>query len=189
MIFKELLIKMDFHDYARDKTDKLHDALLDSKLSSRFNSDWDINNYLGALGECLFSEWLSSERIIFRWNNDVFGESDDGDFIINGRKWDVKTAWRKESIDSLKDNYSLMLCHDQVGLHADNYFWIFVQGKDAYTSERAFLVGSLNQFQVRDFPVFKLIVGKNDSMSIVPTIKIPVNALVSLRDTLNIMRD
>jgi len=48
--------------------------------------------YIGYLGEWGFAQFLKEAGIPFTWETLADGKSDDGDFLINNKKTDVKTA-------------------------------------------------------------------------------------------------
>lgn len=48
--------------------------------------------YYGYLGEWGFAQFLIKHKIPFEWDNKYTGHIDNGDFIIHGKVYDVKTA-------------------------------------------------------------------------------------------------
>ena len=141
------------HEYAELITQKLKEELQGKGLTSRFNTNWDENVYLGNLGEILISRWLKKHGISFEWQNDRLGEPDDTDFIINNQKWDVKTALRRLPIEDIDpDNFKLFVNARQLLEHpSDYYLWILVQGPNLKHSCKAVIIGYLALGNITSF--------------------------------------
>ena len=112
------------HLFAKEYADKIMLACKEAGTKSRFNTDKFINEYLGYLGEAIFHDWLEEKGLTHEWQANKFGESDEYDFLIKNKRFDVKTNMRNQPVTSIKSNFQLLLHADQVGLHADFYFWI-----------------------------------------------------------------
>jgi len=69
------------------------------KLTEEFDSQktWDKykcnNNYLGYLGEKMFHEWMDKMKIPHIWKQFMKQATDEPDFIINGKSFDLKTTF------------------------------------------------------------------------------------------------
>lgn len=182
----EIDITKEHHKFAKESATKIQEALEGSKLKSRFNSDPYWNRYTGQLGEVIFEEWLLKKKINYDWQFMVLGEPDDYDFLINKKKWDIKTAVRRLPFDRFSPpiNFNLLLNKQQVGAHADYYFWIIIWGwgKTPAGAKKAYLVGSKNALSIIDYPIVEKIEG-------VETYEIPITDVIPPNIALNIMRD
>ena len=168
----ELNITDEDHNWTETETNKTEAALKETELISRFNTDPWLNRYTGYLGEKLFSKWLDSIKIKHEWQTEKYGESDDYDFKINEKLIDIKTNIIHYP-EALGKNYTLMLNKNQIGLHADIYFWVLIhvrpsrtlEGKlsfqkiDLKNAKKAMLIGSMHQFKCEKYPTVEKISG------------------------------
>ncbi len=146
------------HLFAQKNANKIIASCKAAGTKSRFNTDIYKNEYLGYLGESIFSQWLDENNIEYKWQRDRFGESDDYDFLINDKKVDVKTNSRRLPIDNLKDNFQLLLHADQVGVHAHVCFWICVVGQ-VTIAEVGYLVGCMSSGRAANQPIVQKLDG------------------------------
>jgi len=143
MNYIKIEITNNMREFAELQTAKLREALKGKDLHSRFNTDWRTNNLTGYLGECIFNKWLIQNNIEKTWQNNKLGESDEYDFLIKGKKWDVKTNLRHLAIERISDTYGLCVHKDQVGLHADYYVWVLIHGTDPLKAKYGYIMGYL----------------------------------------------
>jgi len=134
-------------------------ALEGTNYKSRFNTNKKENEITGNIGEAVFHRWLKINGVEHDWQNNKIGEADDYDFLIDGKKWDVKTIMRHLPVTDLKDNFELGVNKGQVGLHADYYFWVILQGHNPMAATFAYLVGSKSSNRIKEFPVQEKITG------------------------------
>ena len=147
------------HLFAEENAKHIIESCKRAGTKSRFNTDKFENEYLGYLGESIFQQWLEEKGVKHVWQVDKFGESDDFDFLISGKKVDVKTCLRKQPINNIKSSFQLLLHNDQLGLHADIYFWILVCGFTPQSACNAYLVGSMSAERVLNYPVVEKLKG------------------------------
>lgn len=121
-------------------------------LKSRFNTNYEENNKIGMLGELLFKKFLDTQGMQYQ-TDDVVGRADKYDFLIRGKRVDLKTALRIMPMTDLKDNYKLFLQKHQLGLHGDVYVWIFVNGRDFDHAENAFIIGYMRAEAIKEYPI------------------------------------
>jgi len=149
----EFVVDDDMKRLASDYVCGLEKALKNKGLRNRFNSDWRENNLVGFVGELVFKKFLDGlGGVSYDWNV-VVGCADDYDFLVCGKRVDVKTCLRNFPVGSIGDNFRLMVCDAQVGLHADFYFWVLLEGVSFGCVRRAFLVGGMSAERVGCFPV------------------------------------
>lgn len=148
-------------------------------LKSRFNTNWRENYALGMLGEILFREYLIKIEQTHKWLH-TSGTADNGDFEINGTKFDIKTNLRKQPIENLTDNYQLMLLESQIGLHADFYVWILVQGKDLKSAKFAKIMGFMRASRTQGYPSVQKIPG-------IPAKRIPIADVLPIEEMRNVI--
>lgn len=122
------------------------------KLKSRFNTDLITNKFQGYLGELLFSHFLIDRCLTFDWDKSL-GKADSSDFLVQGKKIDVKTGLRKKPLNTLnKDTFKLMLNKRQLLEHPnDIYFFILLQGDNPYEAKKAYLVGFVSREKALSF--------------------------------------
>jgi hypothetical protein len=159
---EKIRITNEINKWAINQTDKLQESLKNCNLVSRFNSDWRNNNITGYMGEAIFAEYLKKIDIFGKWQNDKFGESDDFDFLINGKKWDVKTNLRILPVEQITDTFKLCVHVDQVGLHADYYVWVLLNAREPLSADFAYIVGYLPAKKINAYKPFKTLSGEND---------------------------
>lgn len=70
--------------------------------------------YTGFLGELAFKLYLEKYGINFIWNTNTSGQSDTGDFLINNKTFDVKTA--------SSENYQYMMFPQAQMIHNRDYY-------------------------------------------------------------------
>ena len=121
-------------------------------LKSRFNTNYEENNKIGMLGEEIFKQYLIDIAVRYATDEPV-GQPDKYDFLIRGKRIDLKTALRIMPMHELKDNYNLFLQKHQLGLHGDTYIWIFINGRDFDHAENAFIIGWMRADRIKDFPI------------------------------------
>lgn len=130
-------------EWAVEKTRILAEGLKDTDLKSRFNTDWESNNICGYLGEAIVAQWLKFHNIEYEWEHDTVGESDRFDFLIQNKKWDVKTNMRHLPVSTITDTYQLGVLDAQLDNgHADYYLWVLIEGEDPRTATTAYIIGS-----------------------------------------------
>ena len=161
MNYVKIKITENMKSFAKNQTELLAEALKGKNLHSRFNTDWEQNNITGYLGECIFAEWIRVNEIAAEWQYGKLGESDDYDFLISGKKWDVKTNLRKLPIENISDTYGLCVHKDQVGLHADYYVWVLIHGIDPLKAEFGYIMGYLPANKIKEAELYTTIPEKN----------------------------
>lgn len=182
MFFETIDITDAEHSYAYSRAKAIISEAEKNGLNPLFQTDPLENHILGELGEALFHKWLRKNNIKHSLDNTHIGESDETDFFIGSTRWDIKTNLRKQPIENLKENFQLMLHKEQLGRHADYYFWIFVLGKVPSQSRKAVLVGSLNAKRVHEYPIV-------EKIRDVPAYWIPLKDVKTPSETLGILRD
>jgi hypothetical protein len=76
---------------ARDYDTKINELDL-MKTANYTNCSIPDRYYKGYLGELAFHLYLIKHNIDHVWNTNTLGVSDNGDFIINGKSFDIKTT-------------------------------------------------------------------------------------------------
>lgn len=84
-------ITKEVRDKAKEYEDDINKALT-KKGKNYTNLSAEGRYYFGYIGEWAFSQFLKDNHINFTWKLIADGNSDYGDFIINGKIIDVKTA-------------------------------------------------------------------------------------------------
>lgn len=150
--YVEIIITEENHKEASKRLTKLRNSLKGTKLKSRFNVDWETDNYRGQLGEILFENWLDKKLIRYE-KDEAYGRPDKYDFLVNDYKLDLKTATRKLPMEELNpDTFKLLVNADQVeeGKH-DHYVWCWVRGHDVTEALKAYFMGFYTASAVKHF--------------------------------------
>lgn len=94
----------------QQRAKKIAAEMIKQGLYSRFglNTDKRLDKaYLGCLGELAFAHWLEEKKVAYKTDNKSFinRNSDEFDFLINGKKIDVKVAL-KSTKNPPNDNWT-----------------------------------------------------------------------------------
>lgn len=132
---------------------RIASKMIEHGLYSRFglNTTKRLDKaYLGCLGELAFAHWLEEKRITYKTDDRGFENrnSDDFDFLINGKKIDVKVAL-KSTTNSPNDNWTYGYPQEQNPISKD---FVVIGWVDLLQEEIGFY-GWLTGFQVSKSPV------------------------------------
>jgi len=153
----------------------INQAITQTRLKSYFNTEPLINRTIGQIGQLAFKKYLQQQQIPFE-EDQAIGRSDQYDFKINDKLFDIKTNVRKKSIQHIKGNFKLLLLKKQLGKHADYYIWILLNQEDIYHINKAYIVGFLNKEQLQKYATVQKIEGI-DALWIPPEDTIPIQEL------------
>ncbi len=118
-----MIIKNFNFDFYQEKARKRASEMIQHGLYSRFGLERSSRlekAYLGSLGEFAFAHWLDQKSISYKIDNRVFTNrnSDEYDFLIQGKKVDIKVAL-KSTPRPPNDNWTYGYPEEQKPINKD----------------------------------------------------------------------
>ncbi|AFL83051.1 hypothetical protein Belba_0390 [Belliella baltica DSM 15883] len=147
-----IVTNFDF-DTQQSRARRIASEMIKNGLYSRFglNSIKRLDKaYLGCLGELAFAHWLEEKKIAYKIDNKGFENrnSDEYDFLINGKKIDIKVAL-KSTLNPPNDNWTYGYPQEQNPLSKD---FVIIGWIDFTRSEVGFY-GWLTGLQISKSPI------------------------------------